>query len=249
MIVLDRSPARTFLEGLAGELPAKPSAVVVISAHYEAQVTSITSGAHPSTIHDFGGFPPALCQMRYVAPGSPKLAERIQTMLDSADIPSRLDSQRGFDHGTWTPLILAWPAADIPVVQASINEQATPQTHSNLGVVLGALREENILIIGSGSMTHNLSAFFRGNYGSDAPVEPWVDHFLDWVDASLATGDHTAVLRAVSEAPYGEENHPTMDHILPLFVALGAGGTKGEARKMHSSVDHAVLAMDMWRFD
>lgn len=249
IIVLDKSPARTFLEGLAGILSAKPSAIVVISAHYNAPITSITSGARPSTIHDFGGFPPALYEMSYPAPGSPEIAARVQAMLNAADIPNRLDSERGYDHGTWTPLLLAWPQADIPVVQISINERATPQAHYNLGAELGALRNENILIVGSGSMTHNLSAFFRGNYGTEARTEPWVSDFLYWLDKASVSGDQAAVLRAIADAPHGKDNHPTMDHILPLFVALGAGGPDGKARKMHGSVEHAVLAMDMWRFD
>jgi 4,5-DOPA dioxygenase extradiol len=249
MIVLDNSPARTFLEGLAGTLPTKPSAIIVISAHYDAPITSVTSGAHPPTIHDFGGFPAALYEMDYPAPGSPELAGRIKAILDSADIPNRLDNARGYDHGTWTPLLLAWPGADIPVVQISINVRATPQVHYNLGTELRALRDENILIIGSGSMTHNLSAFFRGNYGAKAPIEPWVSDFLNWLDAALVSGNHAAVLKAVIDAPHGTDNHPTMDHIMPLFVALGAGGPDGKAHKMHESVDHAVLAMDMWRFD
>ncbi len=249
MIVLDKSPARTFLEGLAEELSSKPEAIVVISAHYDAPVTSITSGLHPSTIYDFGSFPPALYEMVYPAPGAPDLAKRIQNMLQSAGLPSRLDSEGGFDHGTWTPLLLAWPAADIPVVQISINERGSPQSHYDLGIQLGTLRDENILIVGSGSMTHNLSAFFRGDFSHNAPTEPWVLEFLDWLETKLISGDRAAVLRAINEGPYGSDNHPTMDHILPLFVALGAGGVEGKAHKMHHSVDHAVLAMDMWRFD
>lgn len=248
-IVIDDSPARYFLAGLASGLPAQPDAIVMFSAHHDEPLASITSAEQPGTIHDFGGFPDALYRMRYPAPGSPELAQRIARMLDDADIANRLDPERGFDHGTWTPLMLAWPNADIPVVQVSINSRATPEYHYRLGQVLEALRDDNILVIGSGAITHNLHAFFRGGYAADAPAQPWVTDFLGWLDTKLADGDHQAVLLAIGQAPHGTDNHPTMDHILPLFVALGSGGSASKATKLHASVEYGVLAMDAWRFD
>ena len=248
-IVIDDTPARHFLAGLAGGLPTLPDAIVMISAHYDVPLASITSAAYPHTIHDFGGFPEELYKMRYSAPGSPDLAQRISRLLFSADFANELDPERGFDHGTWTPLMLAWPEADIPVVQISINSRETPEYHYRLGRVLEQLRDDNILIIGSGAITHNLHAFFRGGYVTDAPAQPWVTDFLGWLDAQLIAGDHQAVLGAIGMAPHGTDNHPTMDHILPLFVALGAGGVAGKATKLHASVEYGVLAMDAWRFD
>ncbi|MEQ1551727.1 class III extradiol ring-cleavage dioxygenase [Sphingorhabdus sp.] len=248
-IVIDNTPARHFLAGLAGGLPAQPNAIVMISAHHDEPLASITSAAQPGTIHDFGGFPEELYRMRYPAPGSPDLAQRISGLLQGAGIANRLDAERGFDHGTWTPLILAWPDADIPVVQVSINLRETPEYHYRLGQALERLRDKNILIIGSGAITHNLHAFFRGGYAADAPAQPWVTDFLGWLDAHLIADDHQAVLRAIGQAPHGTDNHPTMDHILPLFVALGAAGTQGKATKLHASVEYGVLAMDAWRFD
>ena len=248
-IVIDDSSARYFLAGLASGLPAQPDAIVMISAHHDEPLASITSAEQPGTIHDFGGFPDALYRMRYPAPGSPKLAQRIARMLDDADIANRLDSERGYDHGTWTPLILAWPNADIPVVQVSINSRETPDYHYRLGQALEPLRDDNILVIGSGAITHNLHAFFRGGYAADAPAQPWVIDFLGWLDRQLIAGSHDAVLGAIGKAPHGADNHPTMDHILPLFVALGSGGRASKATKLHASVEYGVLAMDAWRFD
>ena len=248
-IVIDDTPARHFLTGLKGGLPAKPAAIVLISAHHDEPLASITSAAQPGTFHDFGGFPEELYRMRYPAPGSPDLALRISGLLQGTGIANRLDPERGFDHGTWTPLILAWPEADIPVVQVSINSRETPEYHYRLGQALEALRDENILIIGSGAITHNLHAFFRGGYSATSAAQPWVTDFLDWLDANLLAGDHKAVLHAIGQAPHGADNHPTMDHILPLFVALGAGGSTSKATKLHASVEYGVLAMDAWRFD
>lgn len=249
-IVIDDTPARAFLEGLAGELPRRSDAIILFSAHHDEPVASITSAEMPETMHDFGGgFPAELFDMRYGAPGAPALAARIAAMLDSAGIANRLDPARGFDHGAWTPMMLAWPNADIPVVQVSIDTSRSPEYHYSLGNALASLREENILLIGSGAITHNLRAFFRGGFAADAPAKQWVTEFLGWLDGRLNAGDIAGALQAVERAPHGPDNHPTTEHILPLFVALGAGGPDMKATKMHASVDHAVLAMDAWRFD
>ena len=249
MIVIDNSPARTFLEGLAGGLPARPDAIVLFSAHHDEPVATITAAARPETIHDFGGFPAELYTMRYPAPGMPELAGRVAELLDAAGIANRLDHQRGFDHGAWTPMMLAWPNADIPTVQVSIDTRQSPDYHYRLGQTLAPLRDENILLLGSGAMTHNLRAFFRGGFAASAPVEGWVSDFLAWLDDRLNAGDTAAVLDGIEKAPHGHDNHPTTEHILPLFVALGAGGAAPKATKLHASVDHGVLAMDAWRFD
>lgn len=249
MIVIDNSPARTFLEGLAGRLPAQPDAIVLFSAHHDEPVVSIAAAARPETIHDFGGFPAELYAVRYPAPGKPELAGRVEELLDEAGIANRLDAQRGFDHGAWTPMMLAWPNADIPIVQVSINTNQSPDYHYRLGQALASLRDENILLLGSGAMTHNLRAFFRGGFPASAPVEGWVADFLGWLDDRLEAGDTEAALHLLEQAPHGHDNHPTTEHILPLFVALGAGGAAPKATKLHASVDHGVLAMDAWRFD
>lgn len=247
-IVIDDSPARHFLARLAGELPQRPDAIVLVSAHFDEPVPTITSSAFPDTIHDFGGFPDVLYRMRYPAPGSPGLAQRISAVLEAAGHPARLDPHRGLDHGAWTPLMLAWPDADIPVVSLSVNTYAAPIDHYRLGQALASLRDDNVLILGSGAITHNLRAFFTGGHAKNAAPEPWVREFLGWLDDRLVARDHAAVLSLAEQAPYGRANHPTSEHILPLFVALGAGGDDAVAKKLHASVEHGVLAMDAWRF-
>jgi 4,5-DOPA dioxygenase extradiol len=249
MIVLDESPARTFLEGLSGQLFVQPDAILLFSAHHDKDIASVTASARPETIHDFGGFPDALYAMHYPAAGSPALAAQVAQLLNNAGIASVLDDQRGFDHGAWTPMMLAWPHANIPMVQLSINSRQPPDYHYRLGQAVAPLRDRNILIVGSGAMTHNLQAFFRGGFAATADAESWVTQFTDWVDATLLAGDVDTLLRMKALAPFSIDNHPTDEHILPLFVAMGAAGRDLKATKMHSSVDHAVLAMDAWRFD
>lgn len=243
------SPAMTFLEGLAAELKHAPRAIIVSSAHHDTVMTSISSGRFPSTLHDFGGFPDELYAMTYPAPGSPQLANDIATCLTAAGIANQLDGNKGFDHGCWTPLMLAWPKADIPVVQVSISSQASPEWHYDLGLALSDFRKDNVLVIGSGSMTHNLPAYFNGCHSENAPPLDWVSQFSSWIGNALACGDTDAVLHAIESAPTGKINHPTMDHILPLFVAYGAGGIKTVARQIHASTSFGVLSMDAWRFD
>lgn len=248
MMALEPSPARDFLAGLGTTL-VRPEAIVVVSAHYDAPRVTITSGATPPTIHDFGGFPDALYQMRYPAPGHPALASRIANLLKQSGIPAVLDPSRGFDHGAWVPLTLIYPNADIPVIQVSIDSNKSPEWHRGLGTALAPLRDENVLIIGSGSMTHDLGSFFKLRPSIDTVAPDWVMAFADWVDDRLQAGDGDAVLNAVDRAPFGRRNHPTMDHILPLYVALGAGSTPFHARALHRSTTYGILAMDVYAFD
>lgn len=248
MMALEPSPARDFLAGLGAEL-VRPDAIVMISAHYDEPRVTITSGAAPPTIHDFGGFADELYRMRYPAPGDPVLATRIAGLLGANGIPAVLDPSRGFDHGAWVPLTLLYPDADIPVIQVSIDSGKSPEWHAALGAALAPLRDENVLIIGSGSMTHDLRSFFtlRPEITSAAP--DWVVAFADWIDDRLTAGDMDAVLHAVERAPFGRKNHPTPDHILPLFAAMGAGSTPMKARAIHRSTTYGILAMDAYAFD
>jgi 4,5-DOPA dioxygenase extradiol len=244
-IGLDPSPARDFLAGLGGAYQ-RPRAILVISAHYDARRPTLTSGAQPETIHDFGGFPDELYRMTYPAPGDPVLAAEIAALLRDAGFDAGGDPARGLDHGAWVPLRLMYPDADIPVVQLSINMAETPEWHFRLGAALAPLRERGVLIIGSGSLTHNLRAVFSGGFRIDSPPPPWVTDFADWMDKRLETGDTDGVLHAVEKAPHGRDNHPTMDHILPLFVAMGAGGNT--ARRIHHSTTYGALRMDAYAF-
>lgn len=247
-LILENCPARDFLEQLGGQLP-HPSAIVVMSAHYEARVMSIGAAARPKTMHDFRGFPYALYQMEYPAPGDPELADRIQKMLSGAGLQAKIESNRGLDHGIWNPLKLIYPEANIPVVPLSINPSETPQHHAKIGEALAPLRKEGVLIIGSGSITHNLQRFFGGAYKLDSPAEPFARDFADWIADRLAAGDMKTLMKTPDTWPTGRENHPTDDHILPFYFALGAAGSDPSGARLHRSTNYGVLAMDAYAFD
>ena len=245
-LVIDPSAARTFLEGLSGLVP-RPRAILVISAHFNASQPTLTASRQPDTIHDFRGFPDALYQLQYPSPGAHALAADVASLLREAGFDAVTDGERGLDHGAWIPLMLAWPDADIPVLQLSISMTHSPEWHYRLGQALQPLREEGVLIIGSGGATHNLRAFFTQRPGLDTPPPPWVTDFAEWLAGRIEAGDHEAVLAAVQTGPHGQDNHPSMDHILPLFVALGAGGA-GPGKRLHKSTTYGILAMDAYSF-
>lgn len=262
MMALEPSPARNFLAGLGPLLP-RPHAILVVSAHHDAAYqggrATVTASPAPPTIHDFGGFPDELFAMRYPAPGDPALAARVAELTNNFVIPAAggmagetfhvtADAARGLDHGAWVPLSLIYPAADIPVVQLSIASNASPEWHFALGQALAPLRDEGVLIVGSGSITHNLRAIFSARLPIDAPAPAWVTDFTGWVAGRMAEGAVDDVLHAVERAPHGRDNHPTPDHILPLFVAMGAGGAPFGARRLHASATYGLLAMDAYAF-
>lgn len=245
MIVLDQSPARTFLESHGATLP-RPTAILVVTAHFEAAEPTLTGAATPRTIHDFSGFREALYHIVYAAPGSPSLAMRTAELLREAGFAPRIDATRGFDHGTWTPLRLLYPDADIPVVQLSVNPRRDARWHFQLGEALAPLRDDGVLIIGSGSLTHDLSAFFgRRPPGGPSPRD-YAAAFASWMAEKIEGGRIDDVLDWETGAPEALRNHPTPEHILPLFVALGAGGT--QRRRIHQSMEHDVLSMDAYAF-
>ena len=199
----------------------------------------------PRTIHDFSGFPAALYKLNYPAPGSPELADRIITLLNQAGITAQIDPDRGFDHGTWTPLMLAYPAADIPVVQLSIQYHQDVTHHRQLGEALTALRQEGVLVIGSGSVTHNLQAF-SAQY--DAPPPFWVQQFDQWLGETIAQHDWQHLMQYRQLAPYANENHPTEEHLLPLFVALSAAGAEAKGIQLHQSYTYGAFSMAAYAF-
>ncbi len=247
--VISDTKARDFLLRYAGQIP-KPDAIVVVSAHFEAGGVAVSGDAQPETIHDFGGFAPELYQIEYPAPGAPQLAQEISDILRENGFASGVVTNRGFDHGTWTPLTLMYPDADIPVVQISVDPHAGPVHHYRLGQAISRLRDRNILVIGSGSFTHNLREAFaamrRGNrFGETAE---WVTQFVDWMDEKLATRDTDALLAYRQKAPYGVENHPTEEHLLPLYAAMGAAGEDWKAERIHDSTEFGVLSMDAYCF-
>ena len=247
MIVFEPGPARDFLAGL-GKRFGRPRAILVVSAHHDEALAVVTAPERPVTIHDFGGFPAELHAIDYPATGDPALARRVAALVAATGVPTAIDPERGLDHGAWVPLMLGWPAADVPVVQLSISSAHAAQWHHRVGAALAPLREEGVLVIGSGSMTHNLREVFGARRGLDADTPGWVSGFADWMEERLLAGDTAAVLDAIDQGPDGRRNHPTPDHLLPLFTALGAGGEGATATTLHRSYTYGVLAMDAYSF-
>ena len=230
-----------------GEQLPRPSAILVISAHWESSVPTVSSAARPETIHDFYGFPDKLYTLQYPAPGAPDMAQSAATALQQAGIPVQFDDTHGLDHGAWVPLSLMYPAADIPVAQLSLQPDKDPAWHFGLGRSLRPLREEGVLIIGSGSITHNLRAVFQ--HAEGAPAPGWVTEFCDWIAERIQSGDIGALSDYRNRAPHAKQNHPTDEHLLPLFVALGASDKPAGAQRLNQVMTYGLLAMDMWLFD
>ena len=238
-LILDDVPARAFLASLGRQLP-KPKAIVAVSAHWDTDVPAVSLARKPETIHDFYGFPEALYRLRYDAPGAPELAERVAKLTGAAH-----DPHRGLDHGTWVPAMLGWPEADVPIFQLSVQPQESPAHHIALGRKLRPLGEEGVLVMGSGSATHNLRALVRDN---DSEPEPWARAFDDWLAETLAKGDEAALANYRAQAPYAREAHPTDEHFLPLHVAFGAAGEGARGRALHRSFTLGNLSMASYAF-
>lgn len=211
-----------FLQEITPSL-GKPSAIVVISAHWEENAVTVTSGETPSLIYDYYGFPGEAYKLQYPAPGSPDLADKIFRLLQQGGIRSRLDSRRGFDHGLFVPLKIMFPAAEIPCVQLSLVNHLDPATHIDIGKALAELRKENVVILGSGFSFHNLKAFFAPDReAQDAKNEA----FEAWLIDTCTNGDLTDEERESRlihwrDAPYADYCHPREEHLLPLHVCAG----------------------------
>jgi 4,5-DOPA dioxygenase extradiol len=232
------------LAELGRELP-RPDAIVIISPHWMTRgEISVTASTAPETIHDFGGFPDALYQLRYPAPGAPALAAHIVGLLQNAGWKSRLDARRGLDHGAWVPLLYLAPEADIPIVQVSMPAGLDTYQAWKLGKALTPLREMNVLIVASESLTHNLYEF-RGAASHEAD---YVKEFAAWTAQNLQAGNTDLLLDYRQHAPSAERAHPTDEHFLPLLIALGAAGERYETRVLEGGVSYGVLAMDSYLF-
>jgi len=237
--------ARDFLASLGGEL-GRPEAILCISAHWETSVPAVSTAALPETIHDFYGFPSALYELRYPAPGAVALAGEARRRLKAAGFACAEDPSRGLDHGAWVPLLLMYPAADVPVTQLSLQLADGPAHHLALGRALAPLREEKVLILGSGGATHNLAELRREP--QDAPPLPHVAAFDDWLAAAAESGDEESLLDYQRQAPAARRVHPREEHFLPFFVALGAGGAHARGRRLHRSFSHGALSMAAFAF-
>ena len=242
---LTDTPARAFLSQI-GDTLERPKAILVISAHWETAVPTVNAVASNETIHDFGGFPRALYDLRYPAPGSPTVAARVAGRLRTGGFDCDIDKRRGLDHGAWVPLLLMYPRANIPVLQLSVQPHLGPEHHLRVGRALAPLRDEGVLIIGSGSFTHDLSEFH--GHGPNDPAPDSVNSFADWFDAALTKGQTGELVDYRRLAPFATKNHPTEEHLLPLYAALGAAGQNAHAERLHASSTYSVLRMDVYSF-
>ena len=243
-LILENGPTCGFLCELGGELP-RPKAIIAVSAHWETARPTLSAAAHPETIHDFYGFPDALYRMRYPAPGAPDLAQRASSLLSASNIANAIDQERGLDHGAWVPLMLMYPKADVPVLQLSIQPQLGPAHHVAVGRALAPLRGEGVLILASGGAVHNLRAFSWN--GSGAP-ESWAQGFDDWLVQKVEAGAVADLVAYRERAQGAVAAHPRDEHLLPLYVALGAAGENAVGKRIHHGFEHGSLSMAAFSF-
>jgi len=254
------SPMHAVQAGKAGELwaqlgrrLARPAAILIASAHWETELPMLATSRHPETIHDFGGFPPELYRIKYPAPGAPQVAEKALALLKEAGFVATANGCRGLDHGAWVPLLKMYPDADVPAAQISVQPPLGPEHHLRLGAALASLAADNVLILGSGHMTHNLGDWMRTLQGRRRDIvetspAPYVEEFRHWIDARLQTNHRADLVRYRELAPNAQRAHPTDEHFLPLFVALGAAGAAPRVERLDPGVDSGVLAMDSYLF-
>ena len=243
MHALQPGPAGEAWAALGRRL-GKPRAILIASAHWETRVPALTGAAQPETIHDFYNFPEPLYRLRYPAPGSPQLAGRARALLADAGLGAEVDPGRGLDHGAWTPLLYAYPEHDVPVVQLSVQPALGPRHHLQVGKALRPLGDEGVLIIGSGHLTHNLRDWARGS----GEPQPYAREFQAWVLDRLRRHDHEALADYRAQSPHGARAHPTDEHFLPLFVAVGAAREQARPERLYDAIDAGVLAMDAYVF-
>jgi aromatic ring-opening dioxygenase catalytic subunit (LigB family) len=218
----NRGPADTWektaawLKGLVAGLPERPKALLVVSGHWEAPAFTVGAAERPPLIFDYYGFPPSTYELRFDTPGSPALAHRVRDLLVQAGLPAAEDAERGYDHGVFVPLKLALPDADIPVVQLSLLTSLDPATHLAAGRALAPLRDEGVLIVGSGMSWHNMRGFSPAFTGKSEAFDAWLSQAM--TDPSA----RDEAIRHWSDGPYAREAHPREEHLAPLFVAAGA---------------------------
>jgi aromatic ring-opening dioxygenase catalytic subunit (LigB family) len=220
-----------YLRGLADAPGRRPTAVLVISAHWEAAVPTVMTGERPPLLFDYYNFPRAAYELTWPAPGSPRVAARVRELLAGAGIASGVDADRGFDHGTFVPLKLTYPRADVPVVQLSLKRGLDPAEHLAIGRALAPLRDEGVFIVGSGMSFHNLRAFFGGATAAAAAFDAWLGEAM-----TQAPDERARRLLAWAEAPAARQAHPREEHLLPLMVIVGAAGADAAKRPYHGTM-------------
>jgi len=227
-----------------GHALGNPEGIVIVSPHWMTRGLEITASDSPETIHDFGGFPAALYDIQYAAPGAPALAARAARLLELRNASATLHPTRGLDHGAWVPLMHMYPDADVPVIQVSLPFSSTPEQAYALGQALAPLGGEGVLVIGSGSLTHNLREFSMGN----TAVAEYAQTFTRWVRNAVQHGDSDRLLHALERAPNAQRAHPTSEHFLPLLVAAGAAKDASSVTVLDGGIRHGVLAMESYVF-
>ncbi|WP_248595477.1 dioxygenase [Candidatus Accumulibacter phosphatis] len=240
------------LTALGRELP-KPRAVLIVSPHWMTPRPQVGMVERPRTIHDFGGFDPALYEIDYPVAGHPQLARRTLDLLQEAGWSPRADERRGLDHGAWVPMLYLYPAADVPVFQVSLPSRLDADSAWTFGQALAPLADDGVLIVGSGSLTHNLNEVRgahgpHGQHGHHGHDEAYVAEFAAWVREALVAGDSTRLRQTLALAPYAQRAHPTAEHFWPLLVAAGAAATSLPATVIDGGITHRVLAMDSFVF-
>lgn len=232
------------LTQLGAVLP-RTRAVLVLSPHWMSRGLLVTAGTALSTIHDFGGFDEALYTLQYPAVGAPAVAARTIELLGQAGWRASPEAHRGLDHGAWVPLRHLYPQADVPVIQVSMPADLEPDSAYALGAALAPLRAQGVLIVGSGSLTHNLYEIRRSANGAGAP---YARQFADWARETVLAQDHARLLRTMELAPHAKRAHPTTEHLLPLMFAAGTAGPTAPATVLEGGVTYGVLAMDSYVF-
>jgi 4,5-DOPA dioxygenase extradiol len=244
MFAVEPGQAGPLLRRLAHEL-AKPKAVLVMSPHWITPTVRVGTARNPETIHDFGGFPPDLYQIEYPAPGSPELGARAMELLNADGWNATGDETRGLDHGAWVPVRHLYPEADVPVVQVSMPRALDAAGAVRMGRTLAPLAEEGVLIIGSGSITHNLYEFRSDPAAQSAS---YATEFVDWARKAVQSHDEAALANYLRVAPHAQRAHPTPDHYLPLPFAFGAGDAGAPVRVLDGGMTYGVIAMDAYVF-
>ena len=225
----------------------QPRAIIIVSAHWDTAVPTVGFADQPATIHDFGGFPDALYAMRYPATGCREAAREVVAAIKAAGLAVQEDAGRGLDHGAWVPLQMMFPDADVPVIPLSIQSHAGPAAAYRLGQALAPLAARGFLVIASGNITHSLRDYqLASRNGGQTPA--YVREFSDWIASHLVARDIPALLDYRRQAPGAQAAHPSDEHLLPLYVALGAGGDNARAERIHAGIDDYVIAMDAYAF-
>ncbi len=251
MTALEPGAAGAFWQRLGPALQARfgtPKAILAVSAHSLTREPVLLGAARHEAVYDFGGFPDVLYQLRYDVDGAPALAQRVAGLLRDAGLPIHLSPEGGLDHGIWTPLRSMFPDANVPVLPLAWPPGWAPERLQALGAALAPLAAEGVLILGSGSITHNLRLFASGRPDIDQPEYPESAAFRKWFQQHTEAGDHAQLATWRTQAPHAAHMHPTDEHLLPFFVAAGAGGLSHPGLRLHESVTYGHLGMDAYAF-